>query len=221
MAARGSSEGGRLVTETELAHECGVSQSAIRKAVDAGRLSRLPDGRFDLALALQEWTQNRRRAPGPGRPRTTAPSETPQSRARGGRRSGAGEPPREKPPEKTLVELAIEHERVKIAQRRLDVRRKRGELVAWRPFRQQVFEFVRRERDHWQTWPSRVARALAEQFGLEAGPVQIALEGHVRTALRELAQKLPLETGLVPLEAKQTASQLGRKMRDDGAPASE
>jgi hypothetical protein len=210
MAARSGNQGSRLVTETELAAECRVSQSAIRKAVAAGRLSRRPDGTFDLALALQEWTQNRRRVPGPGRPRSTPPSETPQSRARSGGRSRD-----DGPPEKTLMDLAIEHERVKIAQRRLDVRRKRGELVSWRPFRQQVFEFVRRERDHWQTWPARVAKGLADEFSVEAGPLQIALEGRVREALRELAQKLPLETGLVPLEARQAAARLGRTVRDE------
>ncbi len=127
-----------------------------------------------------------------------------RGRQDGVRRGRPGVPPPS--PSADPSDLHAEHERVKIEDRRLRIAQRRGDLVEWRPFRREVFELVRRERDAWLTWPARIATGLAARLGTDLGPLQIALEEEVRAQLRDLAQRLPVE-----------ASDLGRVAEADGA----
>jgi len=63
----------QIVTEAELSREIGKSRQAIAKARKAGRLTPLPDGRYDLAVAKIQWEENRQRRP--ARPTVEAGSE--------------------------------------------------------------------------------------------------------------------------------------------------
>ncbi len=159
-------------SRTELAAALGVTESAIIKADRNDRLApaRLADGTFDVARARQVFPESRRNPPGPGRKRK----------------------PRRKQQKPTLWDLQAEHEKVKIAERRLKLRRQRNELVPGRPFRREVFALLRRERDAWLTWPSRIAARGAERLGLELGALQLFLEDEVRAQLRDMALRMPL-----------------------------
>jgi hypothetical protein len=47
-----------LMSQRAYAAHRGVSHTAVQKAVQSGRISNLPDGRIDPALADQEWDRN-------------------------------------------------------------------------------------------------------------------------------------------------------------------
>ena len=54
-----------------------------------------------------------------------------------------------------------------------------------------VFRMAREERDAWLNWPVRVAALMAAELGVEAHPMQKALEAHVRSHLADLAEVKP------------------------------
>lgn len=161
------------VSGDELAIASGHDPDTVRKRAAKGFLDAalLPDGRYDLArgLALLATVKTRTRG---SKPRTGAPSSAGPS----------------------LWDLQTEHEQVKIDERKLKLRLREGDLVEWRSFRRDMFDFARRERDAWMTWPASVAPRLAAKFALELGAVQIALEAEVRAKLRDMAKRLPLES---------------------------
>lgn len=53
----------QLVTESQLADDLGVTRQAIAKARKSGRLTQLPGGLYDLAVARVQWQANRQRRP--------------------------------------------------------------------------------------------------------------------------------------------------------------
>jgi hypothetical protein len=67
----------------------------------------------------------------------------------------------------------------------------KGELVDRARATALMFRLAREERDGWVNWPARVAALIAAELGLEAHPVQKALETHVRAHLAELAEVRP------------------------------
>jgi len=162
------------VTLREIAEQAKVTYQAVHRAERQGRIAeaRLPDGTYDLERAVVTFHKNRKRAPGPGRNRKRPPP------------TGSGS---------SLLDLQARHERIRIEERAIKVRRQRGELVAWAPFRRQIFDMVRAERDAWLAWPARVATTLSAEFALDLGLLQISLEREVRSFLRELASRMPIE----------------------------
>jgi hypothetical protein len=48
----------RATSNRKLAEALGVSETAVRKALAAGRISRDPDGSFDIATAKRQWAGN-------------------------------------------------------------------------------------------------------------------------------------------------------------------
>jgi hypothetical protein len=82
------------------------------------------------------------------------------------------------------AKTVIEAQRAK-----LELDRRRGELISRATAVNAAFSFARMLRDRWQAWPTRVGPLLAAQFELDAGAVTAVLEGYVREHLAELASE--------------------------------
>jgi hypothetical protein len=71
--------------------------------------------------------------------------------------------------------------------RRLELRRRHGELVERGLVERRVGLWARRLQDTLVRWPARIGAELAASLGVEEAALTRALEGHVRRLCRELA----------------------------------
>jgi hypothetical protein len=85
----------------------------------------------------------------------------------------------------TVVQARTAHEIAKAHLARLRLQERRGELVNRVSAAALVFRLAREERDAWINWPARVAALMAAELGVEAHPMQKALETHVRAQDRD------------------------------------
>ena len=181
----------RGMSERQYAAHAGVSRGAVQKARAAGRLVLFPDGSIDA------------RASDIRRASTTDPSK---QHVRSGRASRLKPVPeaalgavRETLKEQrlpaggnvTFVQARTAHEIAKAHLARLKLQERRGELVDRARAIALVFRLAREERDAWINWPARVAALMAAELGVEAHPMQKALEKYVRAQLAELAEVRP------------------------------
>ena len=183
----------------------GVSHTAVRKAVAAGRITAGPDGTIDPAVADQEWAAstdlskprnsvigvpNKRRDPGAPSDRlgTMAPAAgqalneaTPGDSARLASSYAASRAARET----YLARLA-----------KLEFEQKSGKLVDADEVRAQIFALGRRARDGLLGLPDRVAPLLVGQADQAA--VHRLLTQEIMTCLGELSTAPPLQMGPKP-----------------------
>ncbi len=168
------------LNKTQLAAHLGLTDDAIRKWIRAGRLegARESDGSFDPVRARVAMEAGRKQKPGPGRP-PKAPDTDP----------APGTDP--KPRKKTLWDLQADHERVKIAERKLKVRRQKADVVNRAAVVRELFGRTRRLRDAIMAQPSELApliRALPQP--LELRPLLDLLERYQRAFCERMAQEL-------------------------------
>ena len=90
-----------------------------------------------------------------------------------------------------LLQAKIDHEVLKVQERRSRLEQMRGKLVDRDRATALVFRLAREERDSWVTWPTRVAALMAAELGIDPAAMQISLERHVREHLEELAEIKP------------------------------
>jgi hypothetical protein len=76
---------------------------------------------------------------------------------------------------------------LKVQERRIELKRKKGELVDRAKAMATVFQLARQERANWAGWPARIAAIIAAELSGGAHMVQMVLETHVRRHLEELA----------------------------------
>jgi hypothetical protein len=180
----------RATSNRKLAEALGVSETAVRKALAAGRISRDPDGGFDIAKVKRQWAlntdaaQQRPAAKAGLRPVPAAALACVRETLRDqGEEPGPGGP--------SFLQARTANEVLKAQERRLRLQRLKGELIDRARATAQVFTLARQERDAWVQWPARVAADLAAEFGLETHTVQTALEAAVKAQLAELAELKP------------------------------
>jgi hypothetical protein len=164
----------------------GVSHVAVLKAAKAGRIQLESDGTIDAAKADAAWA----RSSDPGRAETKpdparlrpvsdhAVDSVRETLKEQGLLSSGGV---------TFVQARTAHEIAKAHLARLRLQRMKGELVDRARAAALVFRLAREERDTWINWPARVAALMAAELGVEAHPMQKALETHVRAHLTDLA----------------------------------
>jgi len=70
----------------------------------------------------------------------------------------------------------------------IEARVRRGELVERAKAERAIFEFARRMRDVWTTWPARIAAPIAARLGVDPHAVEAALVAEVRRHLEEIAR---------------------------------
>jgi hypothetical protein len=180
----------RASSNRKLAEALGVSETAVRKALTAGRISREAGGGFDIAKVKRQWAGNtdaaqQRPAVKAGlRPVPAAALESVRETLRDqGEEPAAGGP--------SFLQPRTANEVLKAQERKLRLQRLKGEVIDRARATAQVFTLARQERDAWTQWPARVAADLAAGLGLETHTVQTALEAAVKAQLAVLAELKP------------------------------
>jgi hypothetical protein len=190
----------RTASNRKLAEQLGLTETAVRRAEKAGRISREADGAWDLAKVRAAWAGN-----------------TDPAQQRGGSSAGNGSRRAGRSAVKPVPEAALgavretlrEHgepvatgamtfmqartanEVLKAQERRVRLQRMKGDLVDRAKAVAQVFRLAREERDAWVNWPARVAAMIAAELEIDPHQLHTVLERYVRDHLAELAEVRP------------------------------
>jgi hypothetical protein len=165
----------------EYARRRGVSHTAVRKAVQTGRIPQEADGTIDPVKADAAWdaqTDPGRKAAPARKPVTETPITPPPTPQRDSTPTAAGA---------TFAQARTAHEVAKAQKARIQVDRLKDEVVDRARATALVFKLARQERDAWITWPARVAGQMAAEIGFDPHVMQTLLEAHVHAHLDELA----------------------------------
>jgi len=171
----------------------GVSHVAVKKAIDTGRISQLPDGTIDPVVADAQWAANttptRRSVADEVRetPQASAVTrETPQAAARPQREMQEPPTPALSSGGTSLLQARTVNEVVKAQTNKVRLARLKGELVDRSQAVAHVFKLARAERDAWLNWPARISSQMAAGLGVDAHVLHVALDAAVRQQLQDL-----------------------------------
>jgi hypothetical protein len=186
----------RATSNRELARQIGVSETAVRRAEKAGRIGREADGAWNLAKVRAAWSSNtdpsQQRRPHRGAKPIRARMKPVPVAAIGAVRDTlreSGEPV--SAGGMTFIQARTANEVLKAQERRVRLRRMKGELVDRARAVAQVFKLARDERDAWVNWPARVVAMMAAELEVDTHKLHTVLERHVRDHLAELAEIRP------------------------------
>jgi hypothetical protein len=150
----------------------GVSESSVRKAIKAGRLTPLADGTLDPTVADQQWRQNTNVRMGT---KVIAHTSEPTKTTTSG----------------SLLQARTASEIVRAQTGKVRLARLKGELIDRNQAIAQIFKLARTERDAWINWPARVSAEMAATLNVDAHKMHITLESAVREHLQELGALQP------------------------------
>ena len=153
----------------------GVSDTAVHKAIRAGRITPEPDGTLDPEKADAEWARNTE-GPPIGTRRGAVKARAPEETGPGGT---------------SLLQARTVNEVVKAQTNKVRLARLKGELVDRPQAIAHVFKLARSERDAWLNWPARISAQMAAKLGVDPHTMHIALEAAVREHLQELGEMRP------------------------------
>ncbi|MDH5857853.1 MULTISPECIES: elements of external origin [Pseudomonadota] len=160
----------------------GVTDTAVHKAIRAGRITPEADGTIDADRADREWARNSE-APKAGT-RAKAPKVAVPE--------GGGEGPAALPAGGTsLLQARTVNEVVKAQTNKVRLARLKGELVDRPQAIAHVFKLARSERDAWLNWPARISAQMAAKLGVDPHTMHVVLEAAVREHLQELGELRP------------------------------
>ncbi|ALN78586.1 hypothetical protein [Lysobacter antibioticus] len=164
----------------------GVSDTAVRKAIAAGRITAEADGTISPARADAEWAASTR-APDPP---LVAPARPARTRAATGAEDDVAgvATVSTKGGSNTYAQARTANEVLKAQHHKLRIAQLKGELIDRSQATAQVFALARAERDAWLNWPARISSMLAAELGLDPHTMHVALEREVRQHLTELAE---------------------------------
>ena len=164
----------------------GVTDTAVHKAIRAGRITPEADGSIDAAKADSEWVRNSappRTGTQARAPRVALPEPSDTVRDAGTAALPAGGA--------SLLQARTVNEVVKAQTNKVRLARLKGELVERSQVVAHVFKLARDERDAWLNWPARVSGQMASTLGIDAHQMHVALESAVREHLIELGELRP------------------------------
>ena len=171
----------------------GVSHVAVKKAIDTGRISQLPDGTIDPVVADAQWAANttptRRSVTAEARetPQVSVSArEIPQASARVLRDAPEQPSPALSSGGTSLLQARTVNEVVKAQTNKVRLARLKGELVDRSQAVAHVFKLARAERDAWLNWPARISSQMAAGLGVDAHVLHVALDAAVRQQLQDL-----------------------------------
>lgn len=156
----------------------GVRESAVRKAIAAGRIPLESDGTIDPAKADAAWTA--RTDPAQQRPRRKRNAASSEAGVLG----EAGESAHSAT---SFVRVRTVGEALKAEERRIKLDVLKGKLVDRARTVATVFALARRERDAWLNWPPRVAALMAAELRVDPHQMETVLDKYVRKHLAELS----------------------------------
>ncbi|MFN3298355.1 elements of external origin [Caldimonas sp.] len=166
----------------------GVSHVAVKKAIDTGRITPLPDGTIDPDTADAQWAQNTLQAR-----KVVEPAKVRHVKARA--LPGRDVPEPATPPLSTggtsLLQARTVNEVLKAKLNNLELAHRKKELVDRAQAVAHVFKLARIERDAWLNWPARISGQMASALGVDAHRMHVALETAVREHLIELGELRP------------------------------
>lgn len=164
----------------------GVTDTAVHKAIRAGRITPEADGTIDAAKADAEWTRNS--APARTGTQTRAARVAVPETVEATREGGTTALP---PGGASLLQARTVNEVVKAQTNKVRLARLKGELVERSQVVAHVFKLARDERDAWLNWPARVSAQMAASLEIDPHAMHLALEAAVRDHLRELGELRP------------------------------
>ncbi len=153
----------RTNSARELARRLGISHTAVLKASRAGRITRDPDGRWDVDVCRHRLLATAT----PGRSPLATPAETTAIERL------------------TLARLALSVEMQRIA---LD--QEKGRLMDVVTADHRIDEFAAGMRDAVLNWPARVSGLIAAEIGRDPHLVQTILQEQMNALLLEVADRL-------------------------------
>ena len=160
----------------------GVTDTAVHKAIQTGRITPETDGTIDPERADQDWARNTEKP----RSGTKKPVAKVKAQDLGGEGQSGGNGGGT-----SLLQARTVNEVVKAQTNKVRLARLKGELVDRSQAIAQVFKLARAERDAWLNWPARVSALLAAELGVDAHVLHVALENAVREHLQELGEFRP------------------------------
>lgn len=144
----------------------GVSDKAVRKAIEAGRITLDDEGQIDTAQADLEWSENT--------------DQTKQNMM------VAVDQHAPKSERNSYTKIKTAHELYKAQLTQLALQEKKGQLIQKEMVRAQVGQLSRQVRDSWMNWPSRVSALMAAELDIEEHALHIILERYVREHLNDI-----------------------------------
>ena len=146
----------------------GVSDKAVRKAIDAGRITLDSDGQIDVTQADADWEEN-----------------TDQTKQNLMAALDQGTPKKDK---NSYTKIKTAHELYKAQMTQLSLQEKKGELIHKELVKAQVGQLSRQVRDSWMNWPARVSALMAAELDIEEHRLHIILEQYVREHLNDIGE---------------------------------
>lgn len=166
----------------------GITDKAVRKAIQSGRIRTLADGTIDVAQADLDWHANT----DPAKQRKTINDPEAFHSVRAMLRENGRNPSGLT----TFEQARTAHEIAKAHLARLQLQEKKESLINKDKVKAQVFRLGRQVRDAWVNWPSRISAQMASELKVDEHAMHTILERYVREHLDELGDtKLPTERG--------------------------
>ncbi|WP_445938360.1 elements of external origin [Pseudomonas sp.] len=163
----------------------GVTDTAVHKAIRAGRITPEADGSIDTDRADREWARNSD-APRNGTRAKAVKVAVPEANGH------SSDGPAALPAGGTsLLQARTVNEVVKAQTNKVRLARLKGELVDRPQAIAHVFKLARSERDAWLNWPARISAQMAARLGVDPHTMHVALEAAVREHLQELGEMRP------------------------------
>lgn len=174
----------------------GVSHVAVKKAIDTGRITQLPDGTLDPDAADAQWAQNTLQPRKAVVAEATNTSSSTKERAQRTVATPQREAPEVAAPPlpacgTSLLQARTVNEVLKAQLNKVELAHRKKELVDRAQAVAHVFKLARIERDAWLNWPARISGQMASTLGVDAHQMHIALEAAVREHLIELGELRP------------------------------
>ena len=164
----------------------GVTDTAVHKAIRAGRITPETDGTIDADRADREWARNSD-VPKTGTRAKAAKVAVPE----GGTGVGGDGPAALPTGGASLLQARTVNEVVKAQTNKVRLARLKGELVDRPHAIAHVFKLARSERDAWLNWPARISAQMAAKLNIDPHTMHVALEAALREHLQELGEMRP------------------------------
>lgn len=146
----------------------GVSDKAVRKAIDAERITLDQNGQIDVTQADLDWEEN-----------------TDQTKQNLMTVVDQNSPAKDK---NSYTKIKTAHELYKAQMTQLALQEKKGELIHKDMVKVQVSQLSRQVRDSWMNWPSRVSALMAADLDIDEHKLHIILEQYVRDHLNDIGE---------------------------------
>jgi hypothetical protein len=146
----------------EAARRIGLTEAALRKAEQAGRIIREPDGRWDVEKTRRRLTE------------TADPARSPLASA------AEGTP---------LARLKVAQLALKVEAQRLALDQTKRQLIDVAAANATIDEIAGTMRDALLNWPARVSGLIAAELSVDPHLMQTILQGHINDLLSEAADR--------------------------------